>query len=154
MATELGRLREENADLKKRAEEGRGVEDRLKKAEKRADGLEKEVSTANGDRGKREADGQMEDMISERVLAKQNELNAEYDERLRNYDERYVAASSLSPLSGRDVADCSGRKTFSVKSRCTRPNCATCTPRQRRPKPVCSTPVTGRNRMSTRASRS
>ncbi|KAI9633995.1 CASP C terminal-domain-containing protein [Dioszegia hungarica] len=72
MATELGRLREENADLKKRAEEGRGVEDRLKKAEKRADGLEKE----------------MEDMISERVLAKQNELNAEYDERLRNYDER------------------------------------------------------------------
>jgi homeobox protein cut-like len=35
----------------------------------------------------------MEDMISERVLAKQNELNAEYDERLRNYDERCVSAA-------------------------------------------------------------
>jgi hypothetical protein len=32
----------------------------------------------------------MEDMIQERVVAKQNELNAEYDERLRNYDERWV----------------------------------------------------------------
>lgn len=50
MATELGRLREENADLKKRAEEGRGVEDRLKKAEKRADGLEKEVSCSPRDK--------------------------------------------------------------------------------------------------------
>jgi homeobox protein cut-like len=51
MATELGRLREENADLKKRADEGRGVEDRLKKAEKRADGLEKEVSGSLRERG-------------------------------------------------------------------------------------------------------
>lgn len=38
---------------------------------------------------------QMEDMIQERVVAKQNELNAEYDERLRNYDERYVSPLSV-----------------------------------------------------------
>lgn len=30
-------------------------------------------------------------MIQERVTQKENELNAEYDERLRNYEERSVA---------------------------------------------------------------
>lgn len=33
---------------------------------------------------------QMEDMIGERVSAKEAALHATYDERLRNYDERYV----------------------------------------------------------------
>jgi len=32
----------------------------------------------------------MDDMIQERVTQKENELNAEYDERLRNYEERCV----------------------------------------------------------------
>lgn len=31
---------------------------------------------------------QMDQMIQERVTQKENELNAEYDERLRNYEER------------------------------------------------------------------
>jgi len=31
-------------------------------------------------------------MIQERVTQKENELNAEYDERLRNYEERSVAS--------------------------------------------------------------
>jgi homeobox protein cut-like len=30
----------------------------------------------------------MDEMIQERVTQKENELNAEYDERLRNYEER------------------------------------------------------------------
>lgn len=30
----------------------------------------------------------MNEMITERVTQKENELNAEYDERLRNYEER------------------------------------------------------------------
>jgi homeobox protein cut-like len=30
----------------------------------------------------------MEDMVKEKVLQKENELNATYDERLRNYEER------------------------------------------------------------------
>lgn len=34
----------------------------------------------------------MDDMIQERVTQKENELNAEYDERLRNYEERSVAS--------------------------------------------------------------
>lgn len=32
----------------------------------------------------------MNDMIGERVTQKENELNAEYDERMRNYEERWV----------------------------------------------------------------
>lgn len=32
----------------------------------------------------------MEEMIQEKVVQKENELNATYDERIRNYEERYV----------------------------------------------------------------
>jgi homeobox protein cut-like len=32
----------------------------------------------------------MDELIQERVTQKENELNAEYDERMRNYEERYV----------------------------------------------------------------
>lgn len=32
----------------------------------------------------------MEEMIQEKVVQKENELNATYDERLRNYEERYA----------------------------------------------------------------
>jgi len=32
----------------------------------------------------------MEEMIQEKVLQKENELNATYDEKLRNYEERWV----------------------------------------------------------------
>jgi hypothetical protein len=33
---------------------------------------------------------QMEDMIREKVAQKENELNATYDEKMRNYEERCV----------------------------------------------------------------
>ena len=32
----------------------------------------------------------MEEMIQEKVTQKENELNATYDEKIRNYEERYV----------------------------------------------------------------
>ena len=32
----------------------------------------------------------MEDLIQEKVTQKENELNATYDEKMRNYEERYV----------------------------------------------------------------
>lgn len=38
----------------------------------------------------------MEEMILEKVAQKENELNATYDERLRNYEERFVASLLLS----------------------------------------------------------
>ena len=44
LESELGRLREENAELKKQAGEMASVEDRRKKAEGRADQLEERVS--------------------------------------------------------------------------------------------------------------
>ncbi|KAF8919832.1 CASP C terminal-domain-containing protein [Mucidula mucida] len=58
---ELQRYREENAELKKRVSETSNIEAAKKK---------------------------MEDMINDRVSQKENELNATYDERLRNYEER------------------------------------------------------------------
>lgn len=35
-------------------------------------------------------DRKMEDLIQEKVVQKENELNATYDERIRNYGERSV----------------------------------------------------------------
>jgi homeobox protein cut-like len=37
----------------------------------------------------------MDEMIQEKVVQKENELNATYDERLRNYEERYVLSYIL-----------------------------------------------------------
>ena len=34
---------------------------------------------------------QLDTMVQERVAQKENELNAAYDEKMRNYEERYVA---------------------------------------------------------------
>ena len=36
----------------------------------------------------------MDDLIQEKVAQKENELNATYDEKMRNYEERYVAVLS------------------------------------------------------------
>lgn len=72
MEAEMARLKEENADLKKQVAEASTVEDKRKKAEQRAEQLE----------------AKMDDLIQERVTQKENELNAEYDERMRNYEDR------------------------------------------------------------------
>ncbi|KAK1922128.1 CASP C terminal-domain-containing protein [Papiliotrema laurentii] len=72
LESEMKRLREENGELKSRIDGFGSVEAARKKAEKRADELEEK----------------MNDLIAERVTQKENELNAEYDERLRNYEER------------------------------------------------------------------
>lgn len=37
----------------------------------------------------------MDTLIQERVAQKENELNATYDEKLLNYEERYVTLSSI-----------------------------------------------------------
>lgn len=48
LESELGRLREENAELKRKVSEGEEREERVKRAEKRADGLEEKVSMRCG----------------------------------------------------------------------------------------------------------
>ncbi|THV02426.1 hypothetical protein K435DRAFT_792605 [Dendrothele bispora CBS 962.96] len=65
LQAELRRAKEENADLRKRVNE-------LSKAESKAEQLEQK----------------MEEAIQERITQKENELNATYDEKLRNYEER------------------------------------------------------------------
>ncbi|KAK0485802.1 CASP C terminal-domain-containing protein [Armillaria novae-zelandiae] len=72
LETELRRLHDENADLKRRVNETASIETAKKKAEAKVEQLEHT----------------MEDLINERVSRKENELNATYDEKLRNYEER------------------------------------------------------------------
>ncbi|KAL1743372.1 CASP C terminal-domain-containing protein [Schizophyllum fasciatum] len=69
---QIARLREENAELRKRVNEVSSLEAAKKKAESRIETLE----------------AKMEDMIHDKVAQKENELHATYDERLRNYEER------------------------------------------------------------------
>ncbi|KAF7306052.1 Golgi membrane protein [Mycena chlorophos] len=72
LEAELKRLREENIDLRKRVNDFSSVETAKKKAEAKVEQLEQK----------------MEDMILEKVAQKENELNATYDEKMRNYEER------------------------------------------------------------------
>lgn len=43
----------------------------------------------------------MDELIQEKVSQKENELNATYDEKMRNYEERYVVIISNVRLQGR-----------------------------------------------------
>ncbi|KAE9411276.1 hypothetical protein BT96DRAFT_930417 [Gymnopus androsaceus JB14] len=72
LEAELRKARDENAELRKRGNELSNVEAARKKAETKAEQVEQK----------------MEEMIQERVAQKENELNATYDEKLRNYEDR------------------------------------------------------------------
>ncbi|KZT26663.1 hypothetical protein NEOLEDRAFT_1090011 [Neolentinus lepideus HHB14362 ss-1] len=72
LQSSVDRLREENASLKQKVNDLNGLEVRAKKAESKVETLE----------------ARMEDVIQEKVLQKENELNATYDEKMRNYEER------------------------------------------------------------------
>lgn len=69
---EVQRLKQENADLRRRTEEVSALETAKAKAEEKAEQLERK----------------MEEAIQEKVVQKENELHATYDEKLRNYEER------------------------------------------------------------------
>ncbi|GAA5968216.1 hypothetical protein JCM8115_006159 [Rhodotorula mucilaginosa] len=72
LETDLARSKEENAALKQQLNEAQLVEKERKKLAEKVERLE----------------SRMNDMIQERVSAKEAALHATYDERLRNYDER------------------------------------------------------------------
>ena len=65
-------MKEESASLKKELIEAQGVEKERKKIQDKHDKLEIK----------------MEELLNERVASKEAELNATYDERLRNYEDR------------------------------------------------------------------
>ncbi|KAG2016154.1 hypothetical protein CC2G_009349 [Coprinopsis cinerea AmutBmut pab1-1] len=69
---ELKRLREENADMKKRISEFSSLESNKKKLELKVEQMEQK----------------MDDLVQDKVAQKVNELNATYDERIRNFEER------------------------------------------------------------------
>ncbi|BGP56100.1 hypothetical protein JCM8202v2_003711 [Rhodotorula sphaerocarpa] len=72
LEAEVARSKEENASLKQQLVEAQTVEKERKRLADKVGRLE----------------SRMEDMIGERVSAKEAALHATYDERLRNYDER------------------------------------------------------------------
>ncbi|RDX55044.1 hypothetical protein OH76DRAFT_1397388 [Lentinus brumalis] len=72
LEADLRRAREENAELRKRLNEVSTLEAAKKKADLRVEQLEQK----------------MDDLIQEKVAQKENELNATYDEKMRNYEER------------------------------------------------------------------
>ena len=72
LESEVARLKEENSGLKKELAEAQGVEKERKRLQEKHDKLEKK----------------MDDTIAEKVASKEAELNATYDERLRNYEDR------------------------------------------------------------------
>ncbi|KAF5393386.1 hypothetical protein D9757_000739 [Collybiopsis confluens] len=72
LEAELRKARDENTELRKRVNELSSADTARKKAEVKTELLEQK----------------MEETIQERVSQKENELNATYDEKLRNYEER------------------------------------------------------------------
>jgi homeobox protein cut-like len=75
LESETARLRQENSDLQAKLDAMSGSDREKRKAEKRVEVLE----------------DKLEDLVKERVTAKENELKATYDERFMNYEERFVA---------------------------------------------------------------
>ncbi|SGY13423.1 BQ5605_C010g05858 [Microbotryum silenes-dioicae] len=130
---ELARQKEENAALRQQLSEAASAEKERKRLAEKVEQLETRVSRAilrlrglnsfsidmRGSGGV----GQMEDMVVEHVGAKEAELHATYDERLRNYAEREkdlqrqvsVARSQLREL--RTTADSSQAKLFDHSQR-------------------------------------
>ncbi|KAI0780119.1 CASP C terminal-domain-containing protein [Fomes fomentarius] len=72
LEADLQDAREENAELRKRLNEVSSLESAKKKADSRIEQLEQK----------------MDELIQEKVTQKENELNATYDEKMRNYEER------------------------------------------------------------------
>ena len=72
LTSEVSRLKEENGELKNKLADLANVDEKRKRAESRAEGLE----------------DKMEGLIGEKLQQKENELNAKYDERMKNYEQR------------------------------------------------------------------
>ena len=70
----MEKSKEENAALNQKVQELSSVDASKKKLETKVQQLE----------------SRMEDMITEKVSQKENEMHATYDEKLRNYEDRYV----------------------------------------------------------------
>ena len=90
LEVELRRAREESAELRKRLNEVSSLENAKKKADARVEQLEQKVHALVLCPYVYTDLVQMDDLIQEKVTQKENELNATYDEKMRNYEERYV----------------------------------------------------------------
>ena len=102
LEAELQRLREENTELRRRVNESATVESSKKKLELKIEQLELKVGFCPSFvLCTHLILEQMEEVVQEKVSQKENELNATYDEKLRNYGERCD-----SDVPARPSADC------------------------------------------------
>ena len=72
LEAEVSRLREDNASLSRKLSDMSGLEAAKKKVESKMAQLEE----------------RMDELVTDRVSQRENELNATYDEKLRNYEDR------------------------------------------------------------------
>ncbi|CAL1706846.1 unnamed protein product [Somion occarium] len=89
LEAEQERLKEENATLRKRLSETSSLEATKKKAESRVEQLELK----------------MDELIQEKVVQKENELNATYDEKMQNYEAREKDLQSQLTLTRNQLRD-------------------------------------------------
>jgi homeobox protein cut-like len=87
---EIQRLRDENDELKKKISDFSVVENAKKKLQLKVEHLEQKVGLVKFAFKQLTALVQMDTMIHEKVSQKANELTATYDEKLRNYEDRYL----------------------------------------------------------------
>ena len=83
-------MREENEELKKKISEFSAVENAKKKLELKVEHLEQKVGPLNSAFQQLTHAIQMDAVIHEKVSQKANELMATYDEKFRNYEDRYL----------------------------------------------------------------
>ena len=92
---EVKRLRKENAELQKKLDGLASVESAKRKAETKVEQLEEKVCGVLPPMLLIHIlVAQLDTLVQERVAQKENELNAAYDEKMRNYEERYADALS------------------------------------------------------------
>lgn len=107
LESELLRLREENTGLRKRLNETSSLESAKKKAETRVEQLEQKVCLVILVKyhGVVTYEFQMDELIQEKVVQKENEINATYDEKMRNYGAREQDLQSQLALTKNQLRD-------------------------------------------------
>lgn len=96
LESELAREREESISLKRQLADAQSIEKERKKLSDKCDKLETKVGPFALSRLSKvllsAKNQKMEEMIADKVAQTEAELNATYDERLRNYEDRYASS--------------------------------------------------------------
>ena len=108
----MEKTKEENAALNQKVQELSSVDTSKKKLETKVQQLE----------------SRMEDMITEKVSQKENEMHATYDEKLRNYEDRcvYITIVHFRTIHAKKFISLQGKRILSDNCLYLRHNYVTC----------------------------